>query len=289
MRTKKPSIKTQPELLNEVITPYVNPDTGAEVAGRLADINPRAREYQRSLKDDDTQVLSIGIKDIDEAIIFYFNNVIQPSVDQGGVKVQVPILMETPERWAAVQANGEYRDKNGKVLLPFIILKRDLIEKNRKLGNKMDANTPNNFGIFEKKYTTRNAYDRFDRLNNRIPVGEYYVVAIPDYVTLTYSCTIQTEKISQMNKIIEAINYASDSYWGDPSKFKFRAVIDQFKTEVKMPEKGDRTVQGTFSLLLYGYTVPDSINASIVNVKKVYSKAAFKFGVETVVDIKDLP
>ena len=29
--------------------------------------------------------------------------------------------------------------------------------------------------------------------------------------------------MSQLNKIIEACEYASDAYWGDPSKFKFRA------------------------------------------------------------------
>jgi hypothetical protein len=31
-----------------------------------------------------------------------------------------------------------------------------------------------------------------------------------------------------MNKLIEAINYASDSYWGDPESFKFKASIDSF-------------------------------------------------------------
>jgi hypothetical protein len=47
-------------------------------------------------------------------------------------------------------------------------------------------------------------------------------------LTLTYTCIIQTYYVEQLNKIIEAINYASDSYWGDPERFKFRARIDKF-------------------------------------------------------------
>ena len=29
----------------------------------------------------------------------------------------------------------------------------------------------------------------------------------------------------QLNKIMEALEYASDSYWGDPERFKFKATI----------------------------------------------------------------
>jgi hypothetical protein len=32
--------------------------------------------------------------------------------------------------------------------------------------------------------------------------------------------------MDQLNKIIEAIEYASDSYWGDPQRYQFRAMID---------------------------------------------------------------
>jgi hypothetical protein len=37
-----------------------------------------------------------------------------------------------------------------------------------------------------------------------------------------------------MNKIIEAINYASDSYWGDKERFKFNAKIDTFSNSVEV-------------------------------------------------------
>jgi undecaprenyl pyrophosphate synthase len=34
-----------------------------------------------------------------------------------------------------------------------------------------------------------------------------------------------------MNKLIEAIGYASDAYWGDPERFKFMAMIDSFSNQ----------------------------------------------------------
>ena len=51
---------------------------------------------------------------------------------------------------------------------------------------------------------------------------------MPDYVTINYSCVVQTYYTDQLNKIVEAINYASDSYWGNPERFKFRARIRYF-------------------------------------------------------------
>ena len=91
------------------------------------------------------------------------------------------------------------------------MFKRDSIEKNRSLGNKIDANNPNNFAIFQKGYSKKNVYDRFSTLNNRDEVKELYGVIIPDYVNIAYSCIIFTEYVEQMNKIVESINFASDA------------------------------------------------------------------------------
>jgi hypothetical protein len=113
----------------------------------------KRRENQRSLKDDEVKQLNVGLKDIDSAIVYYFNNVIRPSVIQNGVKINVPILYGSPERWAAVQKDGYYRDKNGKIQTPLIMFKRDSVTKDRSLGNKMDANNPIHFGVFQKKYS----------------------------------------------------------------------------------------------------------------------------------------
>ena len=244
------------------------------------DVTRKNRGYQRSVKNDNVKQFHIGLRDIDETIVYYFNNVIKPSVIQNGKRINVPILYGSPERWKAVQADGYYRDKNGKIQTPLIMFKRDSIEKNRSLGNKLDANNPNNFAIFEKGYSKKNVYDRFSALTNRDEVKELYGVIIPDYVNITYSCIIFTEYIEQMNKIVESINFASDAYWGDPEKFNFRAMIDNYTTVTEVNQGQDRTVKTNFNITMMGHIVPDSINTSIANMNKFYSKSAVKFGLE---------
>ena len=271
---RKPIPKSQVELSQETIEPYLNTGKGPVPANKR-------RENQKSLKGDEVKQFQVGLKDVDESIFFYFNNIIRPSVIQNSTKINVPVLYGSPERWAAMQKDGYYRDNNGKIQTPLIMVKRDSVEKDRTLGNKMDANNPIHFGVFQKKYSQKNVYDHFSTLNNRQAVKEYYGVIIPDYINLVYTCVIFTEYVEQMNKIVESVNFASDSYWGDPERFKFRAAIDNYTTTTELIDGGDRTVKTTFQIKMAGYIVSDAINTSVGNPNKFFSKAALKFGIET--------
>jgi hypothetical protein len=280
MAGDKPIPKSQEQLRRETIKPYRNPDTGVEINPQPGVTNLQDRAKQISRKDDKVKNLVIGIKDIDEAIYYYFNEVLQPTVTQNAKSIKVPLVYGSPERWASMQKDGYYRDKNGKMQAPLIVFRRDTIEKNRQLGNKLDGNNPTNFGIFQKKFSKKNIYDRFGVLNNRKPVEEYYAVAIPDYVNVTYSCIIFTDYVEQNNKIIEGINFASDSYWGDPNKFRFRAQIDTYTTSAEIVQGNDRIVKTEFAINLLGHIITDAINAHPHNNKKFYTKAEMKFGSE---------
>jgi hypothetical protein len=77
------------------------------------------------LKDDTTKPFSIGIKDIDESIMYYFDNVIRPYVIQNGERIAVPIIYGSPERWKSIQKDAYYRDKKGAIMMPIIMFKRD--------------------------------------------------------------------------------------------------------------------------------------------------------------------
>ena len=276
MANKKILPKTQAQLSQASITPYDKLNEGKSPLQ-----TPKKRGEIRSVKNDDVKQFHIGLRDIDETIVYYFNEVIRPSVIRNGKRINVPILYGSPERWASVQKDGFYRDKNGKIQTPLIMFKRDSVEKNRQLGNKLDANMPNNFGIFKKKFSKKNIYDRFSALSNRNKVEEYYGVIIPDYVNIVYSCVIFTEYVEQMNKIVESINFASDSYWGDPERFKFRAMIDSYTTTTEMVQGQDRMIKTNFTINLLGHIVPDSINTSIANMNKLFSKSAINFTFET--------
>jgi len=280
-KTRKPIPKTQVELSQETITPYLNNGKAPVPANKR-------RENQRTRKNDEVKDFSVGLKDIDSAIVYYFQNVIKPSVLQNGIRVPVPFIYGSPERWASVQKDGYYRDKDGKMQAPLIMFKRDSVEKNRALGNKMDANNPIHYGVFEKKYSGKNIYDAFGILTNRIPVREFYGVIIPDYINLVYSCTIFTEYVEQMNNIVESINFASDSYWGDPERFKFRAAIDNYTTTTELVEGSDRTVKTTFQIKMAGYVVSDAINTSVANPRKFFSKSAVSFKIETAGNVEVL-
>ena len=85
--------------------------------------------------DDNTKDIYIGLQDHDEAIKYYFDNVIKPAVVMNGDRMSVPLIYGSPERWKSVQQDGYYRDKEGKIQAPIIMFKRNTIEKRRDLGN----------------------------------------------------------------------------------------------------------------------------------------------------------
>ena len=247
------------------------------------------RGYQQSMKDDTAKPFSIGIQDLDEAVFYYFNNVIKPFVFQNGDRRSVPIIYANPERWKSYQRDGYYRDKGGSIMLPLLVIKRDTLTKDRSVYNKLDANNPNLYGSFKKQYNYKNAYGQFAVLNNRTPVKTYNLTVVPDFVTLNYSCLIQTYYMEQMNKIIEACEYASDAYWGDPERFKFRAFIDSFATSVETTVGSDRFVAGNFDIRLRGYIIPDVYQKDLTAIKKVNSKTTITVTSETVSDINNIP
>ena len=232
-------------------------------------------------KDDTVQDVSIGLEDHDEAIMYYFNKVIKPSVISNGDNINVPVMYGAPERWKSVQQDGYFRDKEGKLQVPLIMFKRNSIEKRRDLGNKLDANNPQLYYTFQERNNKRNQYDNFSALQNRKPSQQFHAVVIPDFITLDYTCTIWCDYISQMNKLIESINYSSDSYWGDKEKFQFNTKIDQFNNQTEIQIGDNRIVKTTFNLKLQGYLVPNSINKELTqHPSKFFSKSSVIFNGE---------
>jgi hypothetical protein len=291
---RKPNPKSQQQISNDYVDPYVFPETGESLGNPNipSEFNQFTstqqngisfnRSGQMSFKDDTTKPFTVGLQDIDESIMYYFQNVIKPTVIQNGVRIAVPIIYGAPERWKSVQKDGYYKDKNGAIMSPLIMFKRDTMDKNRSLTNKLDANSPNLYTSWTKSYNSKNDYSNFSVLTNRIPVEQFVVNVVPDYVNLTYSCVIQTYYVEQLNKIIEALNYASDSYWGNPERFKFKASIDSYSTVVEISDNTSRVVKGTFTIKLFGYIVPDTIQKEVTAIKKYNSKAQVIIGIETV-------
>ena len=239
------------------------------------------RAYQVSVKGDKEKDFYIGIKDIDEAVMYYFTEVIRPSVIQNNSRLNVPVIYGTPENWKSVQADGYYRDENGKLMAPLIMFKRASITQNRNLGNKLDGNLVHNMQLFETRFNSRNYYSNFNVLNSRAPEKKYVVAVTPDYVTVEYECIVWTYFVEQMDKLIESLNFASRSYWGDPNRFQFYSSIESFEDSITYNLGDNRAVRTNFTLTLNGYLIPDTINKKLANANVYYGVSEIVFGIET--------
>jgi hypothetical protein len=220
---------------------------------------------------DDVKNISVGIMDMDSAIMYYFNEVIKPDVTVNEEKVKVPCIYASPERWTTISKQGYLRDKKRQIIVPLIVFKRTGMTRDDNMPvDKLDANDPKLKYSFQKKFTQHNRYDKFSVLKNISPGREYYNVAMPDYVQLTYEFTIWTSYIDQMNKIVEKINYSDGAYWGEPGKMRFRTRIDSFSDASQI--EGERLIKTTFSMTLNGYIVPEHYNSETTTQKYLTPK-----------------
>jgi len=241
------------------------------------------RAYETSFEPTGDRKYSIGLSDIDQSIMYHFTNVLKLTVYQNNGTVLVPVIYGSPEKWKSIQKDGYYRDGSAKIMSPLLVFKRSSVVQNRTLGNKIDGNVARNVQLYEKVFSRRNIYDNFNVLQNQKPQKEYTVVVTPDYVTVNYTCIMWTNFVEQMNKLIEAVNFASNSYWGDPDSFQFLAKTETF-TDAQVYEQGeDRLVRVEFDLTVNGYLIPDSLNAYLAQLSgKTYNICKIVFTTEQV-------
>jgi hypothetical protein len=96
---RKPNPKSQLEIQNNQIEPYIFPDTGESLGNPNIPTNFNQftandqsgidfnRSEKMSFKDDTSLPFTVGLQDIDESIMYYFQNVIRPTVIQNGVRI----------------------------------------------------------------------------------------------------------------------------------------------------------------------------------------------------------
>ena len=239
------------------------------------------RGYLYSRSNDDVKNPAVTLMDMDSAINFYFENVIKPSVEDNGENVKVPIMYASPERWKAIQRDGFMRDKKRQTITPVIVYRRTSIEKDETLPqDKLDANNPNMFYTFQKKFSQQNRYDNFTTQIGLLPQREYYNVTMPDYVTLEYEFIVWTSYIEQMNKIVERIVYSDGAYWGDPDKMRFRSSVDTFTDATEISEV-ERLVRTNFTVTLRGYLLPKGNFDHRSTTQKFLTPKKLIFGTET--------
>ena len=242
----------------------------------------RSRQLRRDT--DSVKDVSVSLLDLDSAIMFYFENVIKPTVVDNGESVKVPIMYSSPERWAAVQKSGFMRDSKRQIILPVIAFRRTGMEKDETIPvDKMDPEEPKLHWQFEKKYSDNNRYDNFSIQQGLFPQKEYYNVAVPDYMVLSYDFIIWTSYMEQMNSIVEKVIYSDGAYWGDPEKLRFRSKVESFTDATEISDV-ERLVRTNFEVTLNGYLISEKGNENKSTTEKFITPRKLKFINEVVTE-----
>ena len=242
----------------------------------------------RSRGDDTVKNISVGLMDIDAAIMFYFNNVIKPTVLENDETIKVPLMYSNPERWNSIQKNGYLIDNKKQLVIPLIVFKRNSISKDESLAiDKIDPLSPKLFRTFQSKYSQKNRYDNFSVQQGLNKTKELYTVGVPDYVNLEYEFIVWTSYTEQMNRIIEKIIWSEGSYWGEDGKFKFRTSIDNYTDASEFTVNSERLIRTNFSVTLKGYLIPEEFN-SVVTTQKALTPKRILIGDDVSVNLTDL-
>ena len=242
----------------------------------------------RSRNDDKVKNISVGLMDIDATIMYYFNNVIKPTVEENGEIIKVPLMYSNPERWDMVQKKGYLLDNKKQLVIPLIAFKRSSIEKDTEMSvDKIDPKEPKLFYTFQKRYTEKNRYDKFSVQQGLNKTKELYTVGVPDYVNLTYDFVIWTSYTEQMNKIVEKLIWSEGAYWGEDGKFKFRTAIDSYTDASEVSVNSERLIRTNFTVTLRGYLLPEEFN-NVVTTQKALTPKRILIGDDVSLALTDL-
>jgi len=220
----------------------------------------------------------IRLYDIDLTIANHMIDTVTPTIEMNDEKIKIPVFYGNPERWKAVKRDGVLRDRDGKLNLPLIMFKRNSINADDSMPNAMNRQLSYP-GV--SKYSKEHRYDAFSKMSGIKRPVETYNVTIPDYVTITYEVIIWTDFIEQMNKVIEAYQYATDTFWGDRDGFKFMTKIDSFDNTTEVGEGSERIVRTSFTMMVNAYMLPEKFNNEPTTTKS-YSIKQIRWGDETI-------
>jgi hypothetical protein len=196
-------------------------------------------------RDGSVKDVSVALYDVDYAVKWHIETVINPTVMEDRNVLSVPVLFAAGEKWAAVQKHGYLRDNQGKLLTPLIMIRRSGVTKREDIQDLKVLETPDARITFERKYTKANRYDRF-ALSNSIPTKEFYSIDVPKFVQIDYELLIWTNNSIQLNEVVEQLIWFDGKAFGDSHKFITHIDPPSFETVNSTGE--DRIVRATMGM-----------------------------------------
>ena len=204
---------------------------------------------------------SIGLKDIDTAIISHMTNIMKPKIKEANEIIKVPVLYGNEERWKSVRGRGTLRDRNGALILPIIVIKRtDLtLDDNLRQAFKHDLKGEHiNVIKSSSGWSKNNRYSRFNVLTGQKPIQEFIKTGMPDFVNCTYTIVMMTAYMEQMNDLNSLMIEHLESYWGDQTNYRFKTQLEGGITnEEQMESQGERLIRNEFNMTVKGYIISE--------------------------------
>ena len=250
------------------IKPITNDNAGYE-----SNVNRESQTSIRSEKGNPKVVIkkpggqnagkgfSIGLKEIDTAVIKHIRNIMKPKVKEQNEIISVPVLYGNEERWKSIKNRGTLRDKNGSIILPMIVIKRTSLGMNPDMPLSFDNDVKGKYISVVRSssgWSKSNRYDRFAVLTGQQPVQEFVKTGMPDFVTCSYSVVMMTSFIEQMNDLNNLWVEHLETYFGDQTSYRFLSSLDgDISNEVEMESQGERMIRNELSLTIKGYMIPE--------------------------------
>ena len=207
------------------------------------------------------QGFSIGLKEIDTAVINHIRNIMKPVVRESNEIIKVPVMYGNEERWKSVRSRGVLRDKNGVIILPVIVIKRTSLTMNPDMPLSFVNDVRGKFISVVRSsngWSKNNRYDRFSVLTGQKPVEEFVKTGMPDFVICSYSIVMMTSFMEQMNDLNTIMVEHLETYWGDQTSYKFLSALSgDISNEVQMESDGERLVRNELTLEIKGYMIPE--------------------------------
>ena len=205
--------------------------------------------------------LSIGLTDIDTAVIRHMQNVMKPVVKESNELIKVPIMYGNEDRWKSIRSRGVLRDKNNTIILPVIVIKRTGVAMNDAMPLSFDNDVKGKFISVVRSsngWSKNNRYDRFSVLTGQKPVEEFVKTGMPDFVVCTYNIVMMTAFMEQMNDLNTIMVEHLETYWGDSTSYRFLTALEgDISNEVQMESQGERLIKNELTITIKGYMIPE--------------------------------
>ena len=226
---------------------------------------------------------TIGLKEIDTAILGHIKNIMKPVVRESNEIIKVPVLWGSEERWKSIRGRGVLTDKNGTIILPVMVVKRTSVSMNPEMPVSFDNDVQGKFikVVRANRYSKNNRYDRFSVLTGQKPVQESIITGQPDFVTCNYNVVMMTSYTEQMNDLNAIWIEHLETYFGDSTSHRFlTSLAGDISNEVEMESQGERLIKNTLDMTIKAYMIPeftDKVFGKTSEVKRVYSNKKISF------------